>query len=364
MVEYYSEIKELEAEIAKTKVNKRTEKAIGMMKAKLARLKDKDEARGSKKGKTEGYQVRRTGDGTVILLGFPSVGKSTLLNNITNADSEVGSYAFTTLTVIPGLLEYNHAKIQVLDVPGVVRGAALGRGRGKEVLACMRSANLCMFVIDAQYPEHLKVLEKEVYDSGIRLDKKAPVVKIKKKARGGLSIASTVRLTKISRETIAMILKEFKINNADIVIRDNITPDDLIDVIQANKIYIKSIKIINKMDLVSEARLAKLKKDIKPDLCISAKDGDHTEELKDVIFNKLDLIRIYMKEPRKAADMKIPLIIKRNSTIKNVCEKLHKDFVKKFRFARVTGPSSKFPEQVFKINHVMKDTDILELHMN
>ncbi|MBN1645928.1 GTP-binding protein [Candidatus Woesearchaeota archaeon] len=364
MVEYNTEIKELEREIAETKYNKRTQRAIGLMKAKLARLKEKEEARGSKKsGAGDGYQVRKTGDGTVILLGFPSVGKSTLLNSLTNAESEVGHYAFTTLTVIPGLLDYNHAKIQVLDVPGVVRGAALGTGRGKEVLACMRSADLCLFVIDAQYPEHLRILQKEVYNTGIRLNRQKPDVKIKKRARDGLSIASTCRLTRLDSETIASICKEFKINNADIVIRDNIGPDEFIDIIQDNKIYMKSIVVINKIDLVSEERLKQLVRKIRPDLCISAKEKQHTEELKELVFNSLDLIRIYMKEPRKPADMDVPLIMPRGCTIKQVCEKLHKDFVKKFRFARVSGPSSKFKDQVFKLPHVLKDSDVLELHI-
>ncbi|MEK6949157.1 MAG: GTPase, partial [Nanoarchaeota archaeon] len=123
-------IKELDDLISKTKYNKSTQHAIGLYKAQLAKLKEKQKARsGGRKG--EGYNVRKTGDGTVVLLGFPSVGKSTLLNALTNANSAVAAYAFTTLTVIPGILEYKHAKIQVLDVPGVMHGAAAGTGRGK-----------------------------------------------------------------------------------------------------------------------------------------------------------------------------------------------------------------------------------------
>jgi ribosome-interacting GTPase 1 len=134
-------IKELEERISKTKYNKKTQHAIGLYKAQLARLKEKQRAR-SRRKKGEGYAVRKTGDGTVVLLGFPSVGKSTLLNALTNANSPVGTYAFTTLTVIPGILDYKFAKIQVLDVPGVVHGAAAGTGRGKEVLAIIRNSDL------------------------------------------------------------------------------------------------------------------------------------------------------------------------------------------------------------------------------
>ncbi|MCX6707628.1 MAG: 50S ribosome-binding GTPase, partial [Candidatus Woesearchaeota archaeon] len=162
MVDYSSQIKDLEDKISNTKYNKKTQHAIGMYKAQLAKLKETDVKRrtGGKKG--EGYSVRKTGDATVILVGFPSVGKSTLLNAITGAKSKVGAYEFTTLTVIPGLLEYHHAKIQVLDVPGIVHGAASGRGRGTEVLAVMRTADLAVLIADVNHPGHLEVLKREI----------------------------------------------------------------------------------------------------------------------------------------------------------------------------------------------------------
>src|SRR6056297_4235837 len=128
------EIESIREEIAETPYNKSTEAHIGRLKAKLAEKKEeleKKQQQGS--GGGGGYAVQKTGDATVALVGFPSVGKSTLLNALTNADSEVGSYEFTTLTVNPGMLKYNGADIQLLDVPGLVEGAAGGVGGGKEV---------------------------------------------------------------------------------------------------------------------------------------------------------------------------------------------------------------------------------------
>src|SRR3989338_1987445 len=183
-------IKVLEDEISKTKYNKKTQHAIGLMKAKLAMLKEAAERR-SAVGKAKGddrFTVRKTGDGAVVLLGFPSVGKSTLLNKLTNAKSEVAAYEFTTLTVIPGVLEHKRAKIQILDVPGILQGAAAGRGRGKEVLAMVRSCDLILIIIDALHPEHYPVILKEIFDCGIRLNQKKPDVKITKKMRGGIGI--------------------------------------------------------------------------------------------------------------------------------------------------------------------------------
>jgi small GTP-binding protein len=358
-----AKIKEIEERIAKTKYNKATSHAVGLYKAQLARLKEKEELRSSKKGKGEGYTVRRTGDGTVLLLGFPSVGKSTLLNQLTNQESAVAAYDFTTLTCIPGLLDHKHAKIQILDVPGIVKGAASGTGRGREVLSVMRNADLALIIIDVNHPEHLPIILKEVRDAHIRINEKRPDVKIKKTAKDGVRIGKTVRLTRLDDETIKDILHEFRINNADVLIRADITDDQLIDCIEDNKKYLPGILVLNKIDLVSPERVSEVKRLLRSDLEISAKNKVHIDELKELIFQRLNLIRLYMKEPGKPADMQVPLIIFKGYTIEDVCNKLHKDFVQKFNFARVWGKSAKFPGQRFLIKHLLLDEDVLEIHL-
>jgi len=357
-------IRELEERISQTKYNKSTQHAVGLYKAQLARLKEKQLARsGGRKG--EGYAVRKTGDGTVVLLGFPSVGKSTLLNALTNANSPVGSYAFTTLTVIPGVLNYKHAKIQILDVPGVVRGAAAGTGRGKEVLAVIRNSDLVIFLIDVFHPEQYQTLLEEVYEASVRVNQRAPDVKIVKTARGGINIGTTVRLTKIDKKTIEDILKEFKISNANVIIRTDIDADQLIDIIEGNKVYLPAVLAINKIDMAEEAQIKKVKNKIKPDLCISAEKKIGIEELIELIYEKLKIIRIYLKEYNNKADMEEPLIMWENATLKDLCLKLHKDFADKFKFARIWGKKVKFAGQhIVKLNFELSDGDIVELRMN
>ncbi len=363
MVDYRARIAELEAELSRMQYNKATQHHYGLLRAKIAQLRKKAEARSAKGGKSEGYEVRKTGDGTVLLLGFPSTGKSTLLNALTGAESEVGAYAFTTLSVVPGMLMYKHARIQILDVPGIVQGAASGRGRGKEVLSTMRSADLAVIVVDVTRPDELAVIRREVYETNIRLDRRRPDVRIRKTAKGGIRIGRTVATPLLDNTTIRAIMKEFRINNADITIRTPITADELIDVIEGNRVYMPSILVVNKADLATPEQLARVRRELHPDLVMSAKNGDHLDELKELIFTRLDLIRVFLKEPGKPPDLDVPLIIFRDGTIRAVCEKLHRDFVQRFKFARVWGPSAKFDGQRLMLDHSLRDGDVLEIHL-
>ncbi len=361
MPDYTDKIGELEKELRTTKYNKATQGHIGLVKAKLAMLREKQVSRG-KTGKSEySYAVRKSGDATVLLLGFPSTGKSTLLNRLTAADSEVAAYAFTTLTVIPGMMEYKQAKIQILDVPGIVSGAASGRGRGKEVLAVIRNADLVLIIIDILHPEQYHAVLREVWESGIRINKTKPEVYIKKKAHGGIQIGKTVPLD-IDDATLKRILQEFKLNNAEVLIRSSLDLDDFIDCIEGNKKYLPAIVCLNKVDLASAAEVERAKKELNADLVISAEQGMNLDSLKELIYAKLNFMRLYLKEPKKEADRKEPLIVPKNSTIQDVCHKLHREFAAKFKFARVWGSSAKFAGQKLMLPHILQDGDVLEIH--
>ena len=117
--------------------------------------------------------------------------------------------------------------------------------------------------------------------------------------------------------------------------------------------------------MVSKERLDEISKEIKPDLIVSAEKKQGMEELKKAIYDKLEIIKIFLKEVNNKADMEEPLIMFKGCTIRDVCMKLHKDFVDKFKFARVWGKSSKFGGQLFrKMDKMLLDGDVLELHMN
>ena len=357
--DYDGRIKELEDELAKTKYNKKTQHHIGLIKAKIAELRQKQS---SKKGpSTSGYTIKKSGDGTVALLGFPSVGKSTLLNALTNAESKIAAYEFTTLDVIPGLLNYDGARIQIFDVPGIVEGASDGSGRGKEVLSAIRSADLIMTVVDVNKPDQYDKIMNEVYQVGIRLNQNPPDVKFKKTGMGGIDISKTCKLTHLTFDTIKDMLRSMGIMNCEIVIREDINDDQLIDVVMGNRIYLKGITIINKIDTNPE-KAKQLMKKLNADILISSQKKINIEELKDLIFKKLELVRIYLKEVGKKPDLNEPLILRGKVTIRGICNKVHRDFTNKFKNAKVWG-SSKFDGQIYGLDKEVKDKDIVEIHL-
>ncbi|XP_035303757.1 developmentally-regulated GTP-binding protein 2 isoform X2 [Cricetulus griseus] len=206
-------ISEIEKEIARTQKNKATEYHLGLLKAKLAKYRAQLlEPSKSASSKGEGFDVMKSGDARVALIGFPSVGKSTFLSLMTSTASEAASYEFTTLTCIPGVIEYKGANIQLLDLPGIIEGAAQGRGRGRQVIAVARTADVVVMMLDATKGDvQRSLLEKELESVGIRLNKHKPNIYFKPKKGGGISFNSTVTLTQCSEKLVQLILHEYSI---------------------------------------------------------------------------------------------------------------------------------------------------------
>jgi small GTP-binding protein len=362
MVKIEEQIKEIEEEIKKTPYNKATQHHIGKLKAKLARLQDEVDRRKAKKGDAKGYGVKKSGHATVVLVGMPSVGKSTLLNRLTEAESEVGSYHFTTLKVVPGVMRYKEAVIQILDLPGLVKGASKGKGRGREVLSVARSADLVILMADV-YSSSMDVLVNELVKGGIRMNQSPPDVVLVKKEKGGVSVSATQKLTNLDEETVAAIVREYGYINADIILREDITQDRLIDAMADNRVYIPAIAIVNKIDLATSEQIEELKANLKglPHFLISAEKQKGLDELREAIFEKLKFIRIYMKPQGKKADLKEPMVIKSSSSVGDVCDFIHRSFRSRFRYANVWGKSAKFPGQTVGMRHVLEDEDVLTI---
>ena len=146
------------------------------------------------------------------------------------------------LSLSTGVKFWRGAKIQLLDLPGIIEGAKDGKGRGRQVIGVARTCSCIIIVLDAMKPlGHKRIIEAELEGVGIRLNKQPPAITVKKKERGGLNIASSVKLTYMDEEAVAAICKEYRILSADVRINCDATPDELIDVIEGSRIYMPCV---------------------------------------------------------------------------------------------------------------------------
>jgi len=304
--------------MARTQKNKATSFHLGQLKAKLAKLKrELLTPSGGGGGGGAGFDVARTGVASVGFIGFPSVGKSTLMSRLTGQHSEAAAYEFITLTSVPGQVVYNGtetlsitfvawvrfnnvplgvgfqglmvpadmnivagAPLQMIDLPGIIEGAKDGRGRGRQVIAVAKTCHLIFIVLDVNKPlTDKRVIETELEGFGIRINKQPPNITFRKKDKGGLNITSTVPLTHIDHDEIKAVMSEYRINSADIAIRCDATIDDLIDVLEArSRSYIPVIYVLNKIDAISIEELDLLYR-IPNAVPISSEHGWNIDEL-------------------------------------------------------------------------------------
>lgn len=369
-------IKELEERLASTKVNKATQKSINFIKAQLAKLReDLIRITSSKKGGGSGYGVKKSGDAQVAFIGFPSVGKSSLLNLLTEGrtDSKVAAYDFTTVSAIPGMMTIEEAEIQLIDLPGIILGAAAGKGRGKEVLGVVRTAELILIIICFREDGtinfgQLDIIRQELNHAGIRLNTRPARIRIRERTRGGINFTYKGNQY-MDLDEIKSLLNELNVRNAGVYFADPyITADQLIDFIIGNRVYTKEFVVINKSDLMkTQIQPEEITEAIGHDhwVLISAKNKENISTLQHRIYQELDLIRVYLKPPREEADMKDPIILHYGDTIEILCRKIHTRFIKDYRYALVWGDSVKHPGQKFNnLDHVLMDGDIVSIYLN
>mmetsp|Transcript_91241 Transcript_91241/g.143329 ORF Transcript_91241/g.143329 Transcript_91241/m.143329 type:complete len:416 (+) Transcript_91241:60-1307(+) len=361
----------IEQEIGRTQKNKATTTHLGYLRAKLCALRrELLEPSKSGGGKQPGFEVQRYGDSRVALIGFPSVGKSSLLTALTGVESEAAAYEFTTLTCIPGVIQYNDCKIQLLDLPGIIMGAAQGRGRGRQVIATARSSDLIIMVLDATKDDQQRqFLEKELEDVGIRLNKSRPRISVARTKTGGLKYNATVPVTELSREMVHTILQQYKIYNVDVVVHEDASVDDFIDVLEesgtAPRKYCKCIYVYNKIDMLSIEQADALARQANS-VVISVFRKWNLDGLLERLWQELDLVRVYTKKKGMFPDFSDPMVItpqrgNKTCTIENAVGMLHKTLLDEFKSAMIWGTSVKASPQVCGLKHELQDEDVMQI---
>ncbi len=340
-------IARVEKEIRDTPYDKASEHHHGVLKAKLARLTaDLEGPMNKGGGGGGGYAVRHSGDACVVLVGLPNVGKSTLLNALTNAESKVGNYDFTTLGVVPGMMEYKGVRIQILDLPGIVRGASKNKGFGKRVVSVVRAADLVVLMTDWRRLKWLKKMEIELYENNIRVGEDLPKVRVRKTSRGAIQVIDPYK--NFPREMVVEIAKELGFANVVIQIDEKIDKiDRLIDGLMKNRKYMPMVKVINKVDEAGNKTIG----EDNESLLVSADRGLGLERLKEEIWGKLGLVRVYLKKSRTAtADKEKPLVVKNGSSLLTVVEKISTEMVSEIKEAYIWGKMARFAGQRVSLN--------------
>ena len=338
-----TQIENIEKEIRETPYHKGTEHHIGKLRARLSKLRERLIESSTKKGGGGGggYAVKKQGVATIILIGPPSSGKSTLINKLTNAQSKVAPYAFTTVTVIPGMMEYKNARIQILDVPGLIEGAEEGKGRGREVLSVARGSDLIIIMTDIGRPKAIERIKNALDRNGIRLDIVRPSVIVDKKVSGGIILHSNIQQD-LSKETIKSVIQELGIKNAEVTINEKLTIDRLIDAFSTNRVYVPSINIINKTDLSTSQSTIHHSPNT---LFISAEKGIGLKELKEKIWKTLNFVNVYLIRPDDDPNFDHPIVMKKGQNLVDVVQEIGSDFTENKKKAKIWGSGSKFPGQ-------------------
>jgi small GTP-binding protein len=299
-IELIAELEEIIQDIRDKKLDK-----LGVFQLQIRELENMiTELKEKPKKKTrihDPFHIPASGDGRIALFGLSNVGKSTLMNAITNTEVKIGAYLHTTRSAHAGTLEYENLKIQIIDVPGFLDFKE-DWNINKQIIRVARTSDAIMMVIDLSMDvdRQYDFLMKQLEESKLVVD---------------------------------------------------------------GETHYKLCIIATKGDLAgSEENFKRLKEITNFHICpISIKFEDSLDDLKKTLFEQLELIRIYTKKPGKKADLEQPFVLPEGATISDVAEKIHTSFTNRFRFARVWGPSAEFDAQQVGLDHTLADTDVVEL---
>ena len=349
--EISKKIAAVEKELRDTPYDKSSQFHHGVLKAKLSKLKEMLDVKLTGGGGGVGYAIKHSGDASVVLVGLPSVGKSTLLNAITNAESKVGNYDFTTLGVVPGMMEYKGIKIQILDLPGIIEGAATGKGFGRKVLSVVRASDMVILMADVDRIAWIDKIKNEMEQAGVRPNQKPPKMIINRVSKGGLRVLDPFNV--LPMDVMEQMATEMGFESALIQLGEKIsTVDRFIDGLSKSRTYLPLLEIVTKIDTKPNFK----KEKIADRLYMSADKNIGMDEFKEAVWQKLGLVRVYLKRERTSeGDRKDPLIMRRGQNLRDVLNKISTQMSEDVARAFVWGKGARFPGQEVSFKYEVFD---------
>jgi ribosome-interacting GTPase 1 len=293
----------LEDLIATVPKHKGTDKLRADLRRRLSQLRE-EAVKKKKSGKGDLYTVEKQGAAQVALVGFPNAGKSSILATLTNARPVIADYPVSTVMPLSGMMPYEDISFQMVDLPPIGNESTDGWVSG-----ILRNADVLMLVVDlSEDPD-------------------------------------------IQAELLIEQLTKWRI------------PVPQKSEIKEGAVYKPVILAANKSDLPgAEERLNILKQEYEslfPVIGISTTRKQGIEELRRAVFDNAHIIRVYSKEPGKEPDMETPFVMPEGSTVLDLAEAIHKDFISNLKFACIWG-STKYAGQRVQRDYVLRDRDVVE----
>jgi ribosome-interacting GTPase 1 len=287
--------------------HKGTDKLRAGLTRKIAQLREQEERKAkTKRGSI--YSIDKQGAAQVVLLGFPNVGKSTILANLTHAHPEIAEYPYTTAVPVIGMMEYEDIQIQMIDLPPL--GDEI---RKLPFYNLIRNADLLLLVIDASSDP---------------------------------------------KTEIDLLIEELEEGK---VYRAAKTGEDL----PVGGVAQKMLFVLNKCALPEGEVLSGLESYHDEGIrfvTLSSAEGAELDDMRSAIFEAADIMRVYTKIPHHKPDMDDPFVLPVGSTVMDLAREVHHDFSDNLQFARVWG-SSRFEGQSVQRDFVLQDGDVVELHI-
>ena len=215
-------------------------------------------------------------------------------------------------------------------------------------------------------PKHREILEAELEAVGIRLNQSPPNVSLRPKRDGGIKFNSTVKLTHFGDEpdrVVYRIMHEYKMHNAEVLFREDITLDQFIDVIEGNRRYVKCMYLYNKVDTITVEQMDRLARQ-PHSLVASVHLKLNLDRLLDRLWDYLAIRRVYTKKKGQAPDFGDPVVLaggRHGFTVEGFCRHIHTSMITDFRAALVWGTSAIHQPQTCGLQHELQDEDVVQV---
>ena len=353
--------------------HKGTMKLRGRIKKKMALMRKDIEERKQKRAGRSGPKlfIEKEGAAQVALLGLTNVGKSCLLSVVTNADIVVSPVAYTTRKPAPGVLYFEDMQLQIVETPALMDGSAGGRAGGLLSIGIARNADGMILMVDLSFDpvSQLNLILSELEKARVLINKPKGRVDIDRRYMGaGLRVILVGKILDGNIRDVEALLRSYRIGDAMVKIMGEVSLEDVEDSIFESTVYRPAVIIANKLD-TKEAKknFVQLKEFVAgriPIVAVSCEKKEGLENIGKVLFEALDLIRIYTKEPGVRKPSNRPFTLPRGATVVDLAKNIHTDFQKDFAFARVWSKRLKFSPQKVGLSFLLDDGDIVELHIN